>query len=65
MRVTTNYEICFDTMLSSVSILGYVDSNYAINMDDRKFTTYHVFTVANSLISSRSTLQSVITLSTT
>ena len=46
------------------SIVGYVDSDYAGDMDDRRSTTGYVFTLAGGPIYWKSTVQSIMALST-
>ncbi|XP_047339854.1 secreted RxLR effector protein 161-like [Impatiens glandulifera] len=46
-------------------MVGYVDSNYANDRDNRKFTTSYVFPLCGSCISWKSQLQPIIALSTT
>lgn len=50
---------------SSFNIQGYVDSDFAGNLDKRKSTTGYVFTLAGGVVSWISKLQTVVTLSTT
>uniref|UniRef100_A0A5B7BYT4 Reverse transcriptase Ty1/copia-type domain-containing protein n=1 Tax=Davidia involucrata TaxID=16924 RepID=A0A5B7BYT4_DAVIN len=46
-------------------VIGYVDSDYAGDLDKRRSTTGYVFTLAGGPVSWRSTLQSTVALSTT
>ena len=46
-------------------MVGYVDSNYAGNIDDRRSTTGYVFTFSGGPVCWRSTLQSLVAVSTT
>ena len=46
-------------------IVGYVDSDYAGDLDKRRSTTGYVFTMAGGPVSWRSTLESTVALSTT
>jgi hypothetical protein len=46
LRGTTNYGITFAGQKSDVSVVGYVDADYARNLDDRRSTTGYVFTLA-------------------
>ena len=46
-------------------VVGYVDSDYAGDLDRRRSTTGYVFTLAKAPVSWRSTLQSTVALSTT
>ena len=50
---------------SSQHLVGYVDSDYAGDLDKRRSTTGYVFTLAGGPISWRSMLQSTVALSTT
>ena len=44
--------------------IGYVDSDYAKDLDKRRSTKGYVFTLSHAPISWRSTLQSIVVLST-
>ena len=46
-------------------VVGYVDSDYAGDLDKRRSTTGHLFTMAGGPVCWRSTLQSTVALSTT
>jgi len=46
-------------------LIGYVDSDYAADLDRRRSLTGYVFTVGSCAVSWRATLQSVVALSTT
>ncbi|KAE8712235.1 hypothetical protein F3Y22_tig00110259pilonHSYRG00008 [Hibiscus syriacus] len=46
-------------------VVGYVDSDYAGDLDNRRSTTGYVFTLGRGLICWKSTVQSVVALSTT
>ena len=46
-------------------MVGYVDSDCAGNIDDRRSTTSYVFTLFGGLVCWRSTLQSLVATSTT
>ena len=46
-------------------MVGYVDSDYAGNIDDRRSTTGYVFTLSGGPVCWRSTLQSLVAVSTT
>ena len=47
------------------SVIGYVDSDYASDLDNRKSLSAYVFTLSGCTISWKFTLQSTITLSIT
>ena len=53
-----------DNGLDQISV-GYVDLDYASDLDKRRFTTSYVFTLAGGPVSWRSTLQTTVALSTT
>jgi hypothetical protein len=45
-------------------LVGYVDLDYAADLDKRRFLTGYVFTIGNCAVSWRATLQSVVAQST-
>ena len=55
LRGTTNYCITFDGR--SDEVYGYVDSDFAGDLDKRRFTSGYVFTLAGGAISWMSKLQ--------
>ena len=55
----------FGSKKSDPLVVGYVDSDYAGNLDDRRSTTGYVFTLAGGPICWKSTIQSIVALSTT
>jgi hypothetical protein len=65
LRGTTNYGITFAGQKSDVSVVGYVDADYAGDLDDRRLTTEYVFTLAGGPICWRSMIQSIVAMSTT
>ena len=62
---TAEYRILFARQHGDNSVVGYVDSDYASNIDDRKSTTSYVFTLLGGPVCWRSTLQSLVAVSTT
>ena len=60
---TRDFGILFDQR-ASTEVVGYVDSDYAGDLDSRKSTTGYVFRFAGGLICWKSTLQDVVALST-
>ena len=62
---TTGYGILFARQHGDNSVVGYVDSNYAGNIDDRRSATGYVFTLSEGPVCWRSTLQSLVAMSTT
>ena len=62
---TAGYGILFARQHGDNSMVGYVDSNYAGNIDDRRSTTGYEFTLSEGPIYRRSTLQSLVAMSTT
>ena len=55
--------LCFTD--ASLKLQGYVDANFASDIDNKKSTTEFVFTLGGIAISQASNLQKIITLSTT
>lgn len=63
---TTDHGLKFERSdVSDSLVVGYVDSDYAGDLDKRRSTTGYVFTMAGGPVSWRSTLQSTVALSTT
>ncbi|KAM2659837.1 hypothetical protein EV2_022338 [Malus domestica] len=64
---TRDFGLCFERDDSGIShfAVGYVDSDYAGDLDGRKSTTGYVFTMAKGPVCWRSILQSSVALSTT
>jgi len=52
-------------MATTDNVVGYVDSNYAGDLDRRRSLSGYIFTLCNSVISWKATLQSIVALSTT
>jgi hypothetical protein len=63
LRGTSNYCITFDGC--SDEVCGYVDSDFAGDLDKRRSTSGYVFTLAGGPISWMSKLQNIVSLSTT
>lgn len=63
LRGTSNYCITFDGC--SDLVCGYVDSYFVRALDQRRYTSGYVFTLARECISCMSKLQEIIALSTT
>ena len=61
---TRDFGILFDQRASTKAV-GYVDSDYAGDLDSKKSMTSYVFRFAGSPICWKSTLQDVVALSTT
>ncbi|CAM8938725.1 unnamed protein product [Rhodiola kirilowii] len=62
---TANLGLVYADFDSKHDIVGYVDSDYASNKDNRKSTTSFFFTWARNCISWKSQLQSIVALSST
>ncbi|KAL0368464.1 UNVERIFIED_CONTAM: Retrovirus-related Pol polyprotein from transposon TNT 1-94 [Sesamum calycinum] len=65
LNSSNNYGITFSKNPQGASLVGYVDSNYANDRDNRKSTTSYVFTLCGACISWKSQLQNIVALSTT
>lgn len=63
LKGTSDVALCYGG--SECIVRGYVDSDYAGDLDKRKSTTGYVFTLAGGAVSWVSKLQSVVALSTT
>ncbi|KAH9701426.1 hypothetical protein KPL71_024990 [Citrus sinensis] len=63
IRGTSDVALCYEG--SEFTVRGYVDSDFAGDLDKRKFTTGYVFTLAGAAVSWVSKLQTVVALSTT
>ncbi|KAH9781414.1 hypothetical protein KPL71_008457 [Citrus sinensis] len=63
IRGTSDVALCYGG--SEFTVRGYVDSDFAGDLDKRKSTTGYVFTLAGAAVSCVSTLQTVVALSTT
>jgi len=46
-------------------VVGYVDSDYTGDLDNRRSTTGYVFTLSGGLVCWKSTIQSIVVLSIT
>ncbi|XP_075101416.1 secreted RxLR effector protein 161-like [Nicotiana tabacum] len=64
IRNTVDVGLIFEQK-DSQYLVGYCDSDYAGDLEKCRSTTGYIFTFANTLVSWKSTLQSMITLSTT
>uniref|UniRef100_A0A2N9IFF3 Integrase catalytic domain-containing protein n=1 Tax=Fagus sylvatica TaxID=28930 RepID=A0A2N9IFF3_FAGSY len=58
------WDLIFKTVGTN-SVVGYVDADYAGEVDDRRSTTGYVFTLSGGPICWKSTLQSIVAMSTT
>jgi hypothetical protein len=65
LKGTTDYGITFVRQKSDLSVVGYVDADYAGDLDDRRSTTGYVFTLAGGPICWKSMIQSTVAMSTT
>ncbi|KAH9800564.1 hypothetical protein KPL71_000708 [Citrus sinensis] len=63
IRGTSDVALCYEG--SEFTVRGYVDSDFAGDLDKRKSTTGYVFTLAGAAVSWVSKLQTVVALSTT
>ena len=66
LRGTANIGLVYDRVsTNSGSVIGYVDSDFAGDLDKRKSLTGYVFTLSGSVINCKATLQSIVALYTT
>jgi len=67
IKGTVNLGLKFERNRKNVErfLVGYTDSDFAGDLDNRRSTTGYVFTMASGPVSWRSTLQSTVALSTT
>uniref|UniRef100_A0A2N9J203 Integrase catalytic domain-containing protein n=1 Tax=Fagus sylvatica TaxID=28930 RepID=A0A2N9J203_FAGSY len=65
LKGTAKHEILFSRQPGTNSVVGYVDADYAGEVDDRRSTTGYVFTLSGGPICWKSTLQSIVAMSTT
>jgi hypothetical protein len=65
LKGITDYGITFVRQKSDLSVMGYVDADYAGDLDDRRSTTGYVFTLAGGPICWKSMIQSTVAMSTT
>ena len=64
LKGTTDYGITFVIQKSDLSVVGYVDADYAGDLDDRRSTTGYVFTLTRGPICWRSMIQFMVAMST-
>src|SRR5436190_17999813 len=65
LQGTTDMGLIFDKEKMENSIIGFVDSDYAGDLDKKRSLTGYLFTLSRSAISWMTTLQTTVTLSTT
>ena len=65
MKGTTDYGITFVRQKSDLSVVGYVDADYAGDLDDRRSTTGYVITLTGGPMCWRSMIQSTVAMSMT
>ncbi|KAE8708925.1 Serine/threonine-protein kinase HT1 [Hibiscus syriacus] len=65
LKGTVGHGIIFGSQRDNPLVVGYVDSDYASDLDNRRSTTGYVFTIGGGPICWKSTVQSVVALSTT
>lgn len=63
LRGTSDLALCFGG--SNICLQGFVDSDLARDIDNRKSTTRHVLTLGSAAVSWVSRLQKIVTISTT
>jgi hypothetical protein len=65
LKGTAEHEILFSRQPETNSVVGYVDADYASEVDNRKSTTCYLFTLSGGPICWKSTLQSIVAMSIT
>ena len=65
LKGTAEHEILFSRQSWTNSVIGYVDADYASDVDDRRSTTGYLFTLSRGPICWKSTLQSIVAMSIT
>ena len=65
MKGTIEYGITYVRQKSDLSVIGYVDADYARDLDNRRSKTDYMFTLAGEPICLRSIIQSTGAMSTT
>ena len=65
LKGTSERGIIFGRQQDQISVVGYVDADYAGGLDDRRSTTGYVFTLVGGPICWRSMVQPLVALSTT
>ncbi|KAE8681185.1 Detected protein of unknown function [Hibiscus syriacus] len=65
LKGTVGHGIVFGSQRDNPLVVGYVDSDYAGDLDNRRSTTGYVFTLGGGLICWKSIVQSVVALSIT
>ncbi|KAL0396474.1 UNVERIFIED_CONTAM: Retrovirus-related Pol polyprotein from transposon TNT 1-94 [Sesamum calycinum] len=65
LKGIVGYGVVFGSQQNDPLVVGYLDSNYAGDLDDRRSTTRYVFTLGGGPIYWKSKVQSIVTLSTT
>jgi hypothetical protein len=64
LKGATKYDITFDKQKSDLSVVRYVNADYAEDLDDRRLTIDYVFNIAEGPIFWRSMIQSTAAMST-
>ena len=65
LKGTTDYDITFVRQKSDLSVVGYMDADYAGDLDDKRSTTGYVFTLIGGPICWKSIIQSTVAMSST
>ncbi|KAK4388608.1 Retrovirus-related Pol polyprotein from transposon TNT 1-94 [Sesamum angolense] len=63
LKGTVGYGVIFGSQQNDPLVVGYVNSDYAGDLDDRRSTTGYVFTLGGGSIYWKSTVQSIVSLS--
>ena len=65
LKGTVGHGIIFGSQYDDPLVVGYMDLDYTGDLDDRRSTTGYVFTLSGGPICWKSTVQSIVALSTT
>jgi hypothetical protein len=66
LKGTSHFGLLFDkNPVKEIGVMGFVDSNFAGDLDKRRSISGYVFSLCGSVVSWRASLQSITALSTT
>lgn len=66
LKDTSHFGLLFDkNSVKEIGVMGFLDSDFAGDLDKRRFISGYIFSLYGSIVSQRASLQSVTALSTT